>query len=151
MSFTAKKVTVWVDAAGHDVQPPADDGSPGGDVTPPAPPAKFYSKNIRLNVNLQDADAGPLFDAALNEIPASVPAPFRAYLEAVLDSSTFELDASHATCFAVRHGVQNEVACATVATWLDQTADGGIDATVLARAVKGDALSYVAKKITIFF
>ena len=112
-------------------------------------PAKFYSKNIRLDVNLQDVD-GLVFDAALNDIPASVTAPFRTYLEAVLDSSTFELDASHATCFTVRGGVQNQIACSTLATWLDQTADGGIDVTILAKAVQGDELSYSAKKITLF-
>jgi hypothetical protein len=150
LSFNAKKITVWIDGSGTDAQPPADDGSPGGDVTPPPVPAKFYSKNIRLNVNLQDSDTGPVFDAVLNEIPASVPGSFRAYLEAVLDSSTFEVDASHATCFVVRRGVQNQVPCATVVSWLDQSADGGIDATILARAVKGTDLSYAAKKITIW-
>jgi hypothetical protein len=150
MSFSAKKITVWVDASGNDVSPPADDGSPGGDTTPPPVPPKFYAKNIRLNVNLQDAFAGPVFDVALNDIPSSVPTAFRTYLEAVLDGSTFELDASHATCFVVRRGVQNQVGCSTVATLLDQSADGGIDATILARAVQGDELSYAAKKITLF-
>ena len=150
MSFTAKKITVWVDSSGNDVAPPADGGSPGGDTTPPPVPPKFYSKNIRLNVNLQDAAAGPLFDVTVNDIPASVPSSFRTYLEAVLDGSTFEVDASHATCFVVRRGVQNQVGCNTIAGWLDQSADGGIDATILAKAVQGDELSYVAKKITVF-
>jgi hypothetical protein len=149
MSFAAKKITVWLDASGNDVQPPADGGSPGGDTPPPPVPAKFYSKNIRLNVNLQDAQAGPVFDAVLNEIPSSVPSSFRSYLEAVLDASTFEIDGSHATCFVVRHDVQNQVSCATVATWVDQAADGGIDAVILARAVDGAELSYAAKKITV--
>ena len=149
-SFNAKKVTVWVDASGNDVPPPADDGSSGtDDTTAVPPPAKFYSKNIRLNVNLEDVD-GLVFDATVNDIPATVPGSFRAYLESVLDGSTFELDASHATCFVVKHDVANAVGCQTLAGWLDASPDGGIDATILAKAVPGPELSYAAKKITVW-
>jgi hypothetical protein len=150
MSFSAKKITVWVDESGNDVPPPDDGTSSGGDSTPPPVPAKFYAKNIRLDVNLEDVAPGPLFDAVLNDIPASVPSSFSAYLDQFVGGSTFELDASHATCFTVRRGVQNQIGCATLASWLDATADGGIDATILARAVSGEELSYTAKKITIF-
>jgi len=149
-SFNAKKLTVWVDASGNDVPPPADDGSSGSDQTTTVPPpAKFYSKNIRLDVNLEDVD-GLLFDATVNDIPASVPGSFRAYLQSVLDGSTFELDASTAKCFVVKHNVQNVVDCQTLAGWLDASADGGIDATILAKAVQGPELAYKAKKITVW-
>jgi hypothetical protein len=149
MAFKAKKITVWLDASGDDKQPPADHGSPGGDAPPPPVPAKLYSKNIRLNVNLQDV-SGLVFDASVNDIPGSVPADIRAYLEAVLDGSAFELDASKATCFVVRHsGVQNAVGCASIATLVDQAADG-IDATILGKAVKGSPVDFVAKKVILF-
>jgi hypothetical protein len=149
MSFTARKITVWVDASGNDHAPPDEGGSPGGDVAPPPVPPKFYSKNIRLNVNLQDVAEGRVFDATLNEIPGSVPGSFRTYLESVLDASTFEVDASSAACFVIKNNVQNSINCSTLGTWLDQTADDGIDATILARAVAGDDLSFKAKKITV--
>lgn len=149
-SFQAKKITVWVDPSGSDVAPPTDDGSSGSDQTTTAPPpAKFYTKNIRLDVNLEDVDT-LLFDATVNDIPATVPNSFRSYLESVLDGSTFELDASAATCFVVKHDVPNAVPCQTIASWLDAAPDGGIDATILAKAVSGPDLAYKAKKITIW-
>ena len=149
-SFDAKKITVWVDAGGNDVAPPVDGGTSGTDQTATVPPpAKFYTKNIRLNVNLQDVDQ-LLFDVTVNDIPSTVPNSFRAYLQTVLDGSTFELDASAASCFVVKHNVANAVSCQAIASWLDASPDGGIDATILAKAVPGPELAYKAKKITVW-
>ena len=64
--------------------------------------------------------------------------------------ATFEVDASKAACFIVKHDVASSVPCKAIADLVDAASDGGIDAVAQVRAVAGrDGLSFTAKKITI--
>lgn len=150
LSFAAKKVTVWIDpGTGNDVTPPADDGTTDGPTTLPAPP-KLFTKNIRLNVNLEDVQ-NLVFDASLNDITTKVPSTWSDYLHQELDDATFEVDASHASCFIVKHDVASAAPCADIATAVDDAPDGGVDVVAQVRAVAGpDGLSFTAKKITLW-
>ncbi len=147
LSFLAKKITVWVDASEADTPPPAEapKTTQGASQAPP----KFFQKNWRLSVNLEDVQ-DLVFDATLYEVPSSVPAKVRDYLNEQLDGTTFEIDAKKAKCFIVKHDAAGEVPCSQIADLLDASPDGGIYATILARAVAGDELSFRAKKITIW-
>lgn len=116
-----------------------------------APPAKFFQKNIRLNVNLQDVQS-LVFDAGLNEIPGTVPAAFADYLQQNLDVS-FEVDATKARCFIVAStGASKQADCSHVSDLVDAAPDGGVDAIILAKPVVDSAgdLGFVAKKITVW-
>lgn len=149
LKFVAKKVTVWVDANGSDTTPPADGGTTDGPATVPAPP-KLFTKNIRLDLNLEDSQ-NLVFDASLNDIHSKVPASWSSYIHQELDDATFEVDASKAACFIVKHDVASSVPCKTIADLLDASSDGGIDAVAQVRAVAGpDGLSFNAKKITVW-
>jgi hypothetical protein len=149
LKFAAKKVTVWNDATGADTPPPADGGTTDGPAAVPAPP-KLFTKNIRLNLNLEDSSNG-VFDASLNGIQSKVPASWSSYIHQELDDATFEVDASKAACFIVKHDVASSVPCKAIADLLDAASDGGIDAVAQVRAVAGpDGLSFTAKKITIW-
>jgi hypothetical protein len=143
LGFAAKKITVWVDSSGEDVTPP----------DPPAdnPPPKFFTKNLRLDVNLEDVN-DLVFDATLNDIPSSVPSSFAEYLYGQLSSWVFEVNAKHARCFLVESGNPKSIDCGDLADALDESPDGGIDARILARPVR-DAdgeLGFAAKKITVW-
>ncbi len=150
LSFAAKKVTVWIDpGTGDDATPPADTGTTDGPTSLPAPP-KLFTKNIRMNLNLEDVQ-DLVFDASLNDITSKVPNTWSAYLHQELDSATFEVDATHAACFIVKHDVASSSPCAAIATILDGAPDGGIDVVAQVRAVAGpDGLSFTAKKITLW-
>lgn len=147
LGFDAKKFTVWVDASGNDVQAPADDPQTVPDTPPVPPPAKFFQKNIRLNVNLQDETDG-VYDAELNSVPSSVPSSFSSYLESQLNGF-FEIDATGASCFLIKHGVASSIKCSAISSLVNGAADGGVDATILAKPVAGAELSFRAKKITV--
>jgi hypothetical protein len=149
LKFAAKKVTVWIDATGSDTTPPADGGTTDGPATVPAPP-KLFTKNIRLDLNLEDSQ-NLVFDASLNDIHSKVPASWSDYLHQELDAATFEVDASKATCFIVKHDIASSVPCTAIADLIGAAADGGIDAVAQVRAVAGpDGLSFTAKKITVW-
>jgi hypothetical protein len=149
LKFAAKKVTVWIDASGADTTPPADGGTTDGPATVPAPP-KLFTKNIRLDLNLEDS-SNLVFDASLNDIHSKVPASWSDYIHQELDAATFEVDASKAACFIVKHDVASAVPCKAIADLVDAAPDGGIDATAQVRAVAApDGLSFTAKKITIW-
>jgi hypothetical protein len=149
LKFAAKKVTVWIDATGADTPPPADGGTTDGPATVPAPP-KLFTKNIRLDLNLEDS-SNLVFDASLNDIHSKVPASWSTYIHQELDDATFEVDASKAACFIVKHDVASSVPCKAIADLLDAASDGGIDAVAQVRAVAGpDGLSFTAKKITVW-
>ena len=149
LRFAAKKVTVWVDTSGNDATPPADDGTTDGPATLPAPP-KLFTKNIRLNLNLEDSQS-LVFDASLNDITSKVPSTWSSYLHQELDAATFEVDASKANCFIVKHDVASPAGCKAIADLVDGTPDGGVDVIAQVRAVAGpDGLSFTAKKITVW-
>lgn len=150
LGFKAKKITVWVNATGQDVAPPAD-ASPPQPATPPVPaPPKFFKKNIRLDVTLHDVQS-LVFDATLYDVPSSVPAKTHDYLSQQLDDSAFEVDATGAKCFLVKHGNASGVPCSQIADLVDGSADGGVEAAILAKPLvdKDGDLGFAAKKITV--
>lgn len=113
-------------------------------------PASLATKNVRMDVNLHDVD-GLVFDATLWQIAPATPPAIRDFLNKRLDYS-FEIDATSAKCFLVLNGVQGALACKELASRIDDSAEGGIDATVLARTVVAgdDTVSFKAKKVTVW-
>lgn len=114
-------------------------------VPPVGAPATPYKKNVRMDVSLQDT-TGLVFDASLDQIASSMPARFGRYLEIALDGEIFSIDATGARCF-VDDGASTQAAtCQQVADLIDASVDA-VPATVLARAVPGTPLDFVAKKV----
>ncbi len=148
LAFNAKKITVWVDASGNDVPPPPDAEDPVPDPQPVPAPPKFFQKNLRLNVNLQDENDG-IYDAELSSVPSSVPSSFASYLYSQLDGF-FEIDATGASCYVIKHIVPSSINCSKIADFVNWSADGGLDATILAKPVAGNELSFKAKRITVW-
>lgn len=113
-------------------------------------PASLTTKNVRMDVNLYDAE-GLVFDATLWQIAPATPPAIRDFLNHRLDYS-FDVDASSAKCFLVLNGVQGPLACKDLASRIDDSAEGGIDASVLARTVVANdgTVSFRAKKITVW-
>lgn len=113
-------------------------------------PAKFFHKNYRLAVGLQDWNE-PVFDATLLDIPASVPANAAQYISDQLGDATFELDASGARCYLSQDGGPAErVDCSDLGGIVDESPDP-VCAWILARPYvdeDGD-LAFAAKKITV--
>jgi hypothetical protein len=113
-------------------------------------PASLATKNVRMDVNLHDAE-GLVFDATLWQIAPATPPAIRDFLNQRLDYS-FELDASAAKCFLVLNEVAGALDCKELAARIDASAAGGVDATVLARTVVATdgTVSFKAKKITVW-
>jgi hypothetical protein len=118
-------------------------------VTTPAPPAgapsTLYKKNVRMDISLQDT-TGLVLDATLDQVADSAPARFKRYLEAVLDGELFSVDSTGATCFIDDGTATRPATCKQVADLVDSSVDA-VPATVLARAIPGDPLDFVAKKV----
>jgi hypothetical protein len=114
--------------------------------TPPiGAPSSLYKKSIRMDVSLQDT-TGLVFDASLDQVASSMPARFGRYLETQLDGEIFSIDVTGARCFVDDGTATKAVTCQQVADLIDTSVDV-IPATVLARAVPGTPLDFVAKKV----
>lgn len=118
-------------------------------------PAKFWKKNYRMDVTLQDAQ-DLTFDATLNDVADSVPRQARYYLNENLNDGSFEIDASSAKCFEVTSNDDGNAAtqaapCSDVVAQLDDSPDG-LCATLLGRPTKDDNgdLAFVAKKLVVW-
>lgn len=113
-------------------------------------PASLATKSVRMDVNLHDVE-GLVFDATLWQLAPATPPAIRDFLNHRLDYS-FEIDASSAKCFLVLNGVPGQLACKGLASTVEDSAEGGLDATVLARTVVASdgTVSFKAKKITVW-
>ena len=114
-------------------------------VPPLGAPATLYKKAVRMDVSLQDT-TGFVFDASLNGVADSMPPKLHAFLEQVLDGEIFSIDTTTAKCFADDGTTTKAVTCQQVADYIDASPDA-VTATVLARAVPGSPLDFVAKKL----
>ena len=112
---------------------------------PPSAPSTLYKKSVRLDVSLQDT-TGLVFDASLDQVASSMPARIATYLESALDGEIFSVDATGAKCFVDDGTTTRAATCQQVADLVDASADA-VPATVLARAVPGTPLDFVAKKV----
>lgn len=138
---------IGVAAAGADTTPaPAPAPAPATTPTPPAgAPSTLYKKNVRMDVSLQDS-TGLVLDATLDQVADTAPARFKRYIEAVLDGELFSVDAASATCFIDDGAATRPATCKQVADLVDSSVDA-VPATVLARAIPGDPIDFVAKKV----